>query len=202
MKRTYYTLKTELVPGWTLPRGPLAVRENMISGVCGVDRPDPARWEQQPHVAFANLKLDAAAVKTFTAAYGPLIADLSQLPEAGEQFEVHLTLVGYMQDQLRRAWRERDAKVLWFPMGAENVELYYMAMMWTGRGMTLAPADCWTYLQLLLTRDLDEKRARFCPNKTCKAPYFVGRTNQMFCSHKCASEESVRRWRKKQRRTR
>ena len=74
--------------------------------------------------------------------YGPPILDMAQLPEEpGEQFEVNMFSVGQMQDRLRRAWRARDAKALWFPRGGEELAIYYVAMTWSAPGMVIAPAD-------------------------------------------------------------
>ncbi len=202
MRKRHYEMTNEVRPGWTLPGGPIVVEKDALLGLSGPDRPVPARWKQPPHVAFANMNFDIDSVKSFTRTYGPPILDMAQLPEEpGEQFEVNMFSVGQMQDRLRRAWRARDAKALWFPRGGEELAIYYVAMTWSAPGMVIAPADVWTYMRLLLTRDIEAKLARMCASPKCPEPFFVaGRTNQDFCrnpKYQCGNAEMQRRWRER-----
>jgi hypothetical protein len=226
MRQTYYTLATSIKPGWTLPfPKSFKVKGDVITAQAGHERPDPTRWPELPHAVLANLDfpraIGAPKLIEFMRTYGPPLADLAEIPEPGEPFEISVTLVGYMQDQLRRAWQGRrnepiapnrwfprglknnivryDAKTLWFPQGPdENRARYDLPMMWGAGGISLRVADCWTYLRLLLTRDLAEKRARFCKNPTCPEPHFIAkRNNQKFCTRDCANVIAQRNFRKR-----
>jgi hypothetical protein len=198
MKRTYYTLTTRIEAGWNLPCQ-LKLTKTGVTGAIGPLVAHPSIWREAPHVTFANLAygkpLTSIAVRGFIREHGVVGTDKE--PQVREEFEVSNLLFSYTQDSFRRVWREGKASAVFFPAGAEDEDRYSLSLLRDPDGFALYPANCLTYMRFLLARDLDEKRARFCPNRTCKAPYFIGRTNQIFCSHKCASEESVRRWRKK-----
>jgi hypothetical protein len=179
------------------------LRKRTLFGHVGDEVPNPARWKQPPHVAFANLLIDPKSVRAFNSTYGPVITDPNEIPEAGDSFEVHLTLLGYMQDRLRDVWRDRrDLKLLWFGRGGEGSEDedpgYYLPVRFTARAGELHISDCWTYLRLLLARDLLSGRARICENDTCPTPYFVARREDaIYCCHKCATDVATWRYRRK-----
>ena len=199
MRRTYYKLTVPIVPGWMRTTS-TAIRPNAILGTVGGELVDAARWPSPPHVALANWNMgDAKTARMFVTTYGPLIADLAQLPESGDRFEVNLTIVGYLKERLCRAWIDRDGKALWFPQGAENLEHYLLPLAWGAQGIELRFAGCWTYLCALLTRDLAERRAWVCKNPTCPAPYFIAMrgNNTKFCSKKCATHTAVRNFRER-----
>src|SRR5580704_32668 len=121
--RSYYDMKFGVRPGWTRVTS-LSIRRNTILGTVGSDLIDSSRWPSEPHVALANLNVkDVKTLAMFTRAYGPLIADVTDIPEAGDQFEVDVTLVGYLKQRLIDAWRAKDAKQLWVMDGDERYDL-------------------------------------------------------------------------------
>ena len=196
--RSYYDMKFGVRPGWTRVTS-LSIRRNTILGTVGSDLIDSSRWPSEPHVALANLNVkDVKTLAMFTRVYGPLIADVTDIPEAGDQFEVDVPLVGYLKQRLIDAWRAKDAKGLWV---MDGVERYDLALTWSGKKIQLAPADVFTYSRLLLTRDISEKRARVCANEDCIAPYFIAkRSDQIYCEWKCANLIMQRNFRKRRKR--
>lgn len=184
-------------PGWTRVTS-TALRPGKIVGTVGGELVDPRAWKDPPHMALANLDLaNPKTIRMFTRLYGPLTDDV----EAGDRFEVDIKEVGYIKERVCAAWRARDAKRLWFPDGLENLTTYSLPITWGARGIELAPADVWTYLRLLLTRDIEQRRAHICPNPTCEAPYFIARRNKKLCSDGCRNVVGQRnfkkRWRKR-----
>jgi hypothetical protein len=217
MSRAYYDLQAQIRPGWLLanPRS-YRLRKNVIDGHVTNEVPNPARWKEPPHVAFANISIDAKAVRMFNSTYGPLFADVDEIPNEGDdEFQVNLTLLGYMQDRIREVWRDKlKLSQLWIAQGRELFDRYILLLCrigrpsdasWRGKDLSglsgeLLVADCWTYLRMLLARDLESGRARICKNPECVTPYFVaGRTDQDYCCHKCSSGVSVKRFRKRER---
>jgi hypothetical protein len=206
-----------MVPGWTLPdphsltleknvvnaQAPFLGKTDVLRGHTGHKHPDPSRWPDPPHVFLANIGYanriaSVEEVEKFTRRYGPLSVDPGSSAPA-DSFEVYVASFGERQEKLRHAWRRQDAKSLWFPAGFENFEQFDLPLFWGDRGVVLRPADCWTYLSLLLTRDLTEDRARICENKTtCPTPFFVAtRGNKKFCSWDCANVVTQRNFRKR-----
>ena len=205
MRRTYYEVTLPINPGWMLA-GSVDIRhkDNAVLGTVGTDLANPMRWKEPPHVILANLGYTPSQpggvatieeVRRFVKKVGP-VAKFSQGPEAGNQFEINVELFGYMQDSLRNAWLLKDARRLWLQRGFENLDNFPVS--WATGGIELRPADCWTYIRLLLMRDLIEKRARVCANQSCPAPYFIARrNNQKFCEWKCANVVAQRDFRKR-----
>jgi hypothetical protein len=197
MNSNYYTLNIKVRPGWTLPDpGSLRLRKNVLSGYAGYTVASTTRWKELPHVVFANVDSPGAAtaakILQFAKTYG-VLEDL----ETGDPFEMFFDTFGYAQDKFRYAWRERDAKTLWFPFGAEQLYNYEVPFVWS-TARVLCPADVLTYMKFLLTRDLAGRRARICANKTCATPYFIAkRNNQIFCAHSCANLVTQRNFRKR-----
>jgi hypothetical protein len=204
--RAYYALEAPIVPGWRLldPNAPIAIKKNailedapfrgktdVVSFYPGRAVPNPRRWREAPHVALANLGYPSRDRTTgeliaFLKQYGTLIADDGGLA-AGGLFEMSVAEFREIQETLQDAWRRRDAKLLWFSQGFENFDHFNLRFTWAGRGLAQWPADCWTYLRLLLTRDLAAGRAKVCRNPKCNTPAFVSKRNDaIFCSHKCA----------------
>jgi hypothetical protein len=204
--RAYYELQARISPGWTLPSPrSLQLDGNTFSGRTTDTVPRSASWLSPPHEAFANVRIaDTKAVRSFLLTYGPLIADVSEIPEEGDSFETNLTLLGYMQDQVRRAWRSGKVEDV-RPRGRDtNVELFSGDFI--TRNGELRIASLWTYTRLLLARDIASGRARICDNRksaTCSKRYFIAkRGDAKNCSRRCAIAVSVRRHReKKERRT-
>jgi hypothetical protein len=196
--RPYLDISFVLRPGWARVTS-LEILDSTIIGETGRDLVDPKRWPNAPHVAFANLNVtDMKTLAMFTRLYGPPTADITKIPAAGDRFEVDYFMVGRMRERVRFAWRAKDAKELWL---FENVERYDMPFTVSGKKLQLAPADVFTYIRLLLTRDISENRARICANPNCPSPYFIyKRRDQKFCEHKCASLIMVQRDRERKRR--
>jgi hypothetical protein len=198
--RSYYDITLPLTPGWKAVRSTRA-RRGGITGDVGHDPFRASGWKTPPHAALANLDLtNLKTLEMFTRTYGPLIADIGDIPEAGEEFEVEPTLVGYMKHRLIDAWRERDARRLWT---MDGLDTYYLPAVYQRGALVLSPADCFTYARLLLTRDIESGRARICKNPDCNTPYFIAkRRDQVYCEWKCANLITQRNFRKRQRRKR
>jgi hypothetical protein len=200
--RPYYDMSFVVRPGWRRVTS-LEVLERTIfgetmvfSGETGSEIIDWKHWPDKPHVAFANLDLmDPETLKMFTKTYGPVIADLTKLPAADHRFEVDLYMVVSMRERVRSAWRAKDAKRLWL---SESVERYDMPFTVSGKTLQLAPNDVFTYLRLLLTRDISEGRARICNNPDCATPYFITkRSDQTHCEWKCTNLIQQRKYRER-----
>jgi hypothetical protein len=209
MRRTYYTLSVEIRPGWTLPNErSLKYTKDVITGELSSKLADPTGWLiEPPHILFANLGYStsrpdgwasAAEACAFIKKYGVVDTgnDSGEALEVGERFVVSALPFGYMQHAFRHAWRKGDAKAVWFPQGFENFNNYILPLTRAVEGFELRPSDCLTYMRFLLARDLTERRARICTNKTCPAPYFVAtRGNAKFCSRDCANVVAQRNFR-------
>ena len=212
--RAYYPLETPIVAGWRLldPGAPLNIKRDVDVGETdvvtfwpGSTLPNPRRWRQPPHEALANLgypsrERTATELCTFIKQYGTLVADSSGLADSGF-FEISVTTFRNLQERLQDAWRRADAKQLWLMRGLKELDNFDLPVTWV-RGLALCPADCWTYIRLLLTRDLGAGRAKVCANPQCSlTPFFIAKRNDaMFCSHKCALDVNNRRERFRKRR--
>ncbi len=211
MRKKYYQLLAPVVPGFcattsavarktsyyghTAPDYLRAVRSGLgyVVGSVGGDYADPGRWEEPPHQLLANLGWPGTAklaqVRDFTQTVAPLEADIAQIPEKGDQFEISVGVFGWTQDKLRRAWKKPNAenlKALWFPEGLENLEHAWLPVAWESRGLVLRPADLWTYIRLLFVRDLEEGRVRRCVNERCLHPHFIAsRKDKKYCGTAC-----------------
>ncbi len=207
MRRTYYELTVPIKPGFALPDpATVNLKKNVIAGWLGLSLADPKQWKEPPHVALANLgheRLNHAATIEqacmFVKRHGlPMSDEQYKILGPGEPFEIAIRYFRAKQDQLRYAWERKDSKALWFDSGLENLDLFYLPVTWATGGLELQPADCWTHLRLLLTRDLATKRARICANSNCPAPYFIAtRGNKIFCTHACANAVAQRNLRKR-----
>lgn len=217
MSRAYYDLQAQIRPGWLLANSRAwRLRKNVLDGHTLHEVPNPAKWKDPPHVAFANMIVDAKSVRAFANTYGPLIATLDEIPdEGGDGFEINLTLLGYIQDEIREVWRgKRELIHLWVGRGAElairtfllpcriarPTEANWHDYVVPGRSGELLVDSCLAYLRMLLHRDLESGRARVCKNPECVTPYFVaGREDKEFCCHQCAVDVNVPKWRKRMR---
>ena len=201
MRQSYYTLTAPIRPGWRLPfPQSIGRRGDSIVGSTGNKSPNPKSWPDPPHVFFANLGYDhrlatAEEIVKFVKHYGQLLTHPGTDSPAGDRFEVSINGFGRLQEKIRHAWLRKETKPLWFAEGFEEFEQYNLPLFWASD--SLQPTDCWTFMCLLLTRDLSEGLARICPNPTCNTPYFVAkRNNQKFCEWKCANVVAQRNFRK------
>jgi hypothetical protein len=122
-------------------------------------------------------------VLDFIGTYGVLFDASSR---ADGVCEVSVRKFRDLQERLREAWRRNDAKALWFPRGGEELDNFEVPFTWRG-DLALRPADLWTYMRLLLTRDLATGHAKVCKWPRCAAPFCVmRRTDGESCSHECA----------------
>jgi len=201
MKKAYYDLQARFRPGWCAahPKS-IKISGALISGWTRGGRVDPASWERPPHVAFANLDaLEKKQVIEFMATYGPIGLQFENVESStgSKEFDASMIDVREKQGRLRLAWRDRDAKGVWLSPGFEEWPFYDLPLMWLKRDEFRIPG-VWTYMRLLLTRDIATGRARSCKNKSCKTPYFIAnRSDAEDCSQTCASAAAVRRFRKK-----
>jgi len=214
MRRTYYELKTRVRPGFALPVADcVKIKKDVVTGTVGTltRQLDPPRWIDPPHVALANLGYEnpkhlatVEQARWFVTRYGPPLSDEHTMfiPGGWDTFEISVGEFNQRQDQLRYAWKNRDAKPLLFGWGFENADLFYLPARWTPKGVELCPAECWTYMQLLLTRDIVEGRARICAKPDCITPFFVAkRNNRKYCyDSDCANNMAQRNFRRRNKR--
>ncbi|HTB93154.1 MAG TPA: hypothetical protein VK728_10010 [Candidatus Sulfotelmatobacter sp.] len=214
MKKSYYTLTTNILPGWPLPRGGHRIEQGEIASTLGSRLADAGAWKDPPHVALANLGYDPAkrggfasekAIVSFLKQYGPLGARPEEVGEPGEPFWLRLASFHEMQERLREAWKKRDHRFFVDPSrlkGGTGYE-HLLRVNWEMKGgmLVMRLATWYDYVAILLTRDIVERRARICGNPNCVTPYFVAeRRDAKYCSHPCAVAVSVRRFRERKRR--
>jgi len=200
MSASYYTLHTALRPGWTAAHSKsLKLRGVVFHGWTQQKSVDPLRWKCPPHQAFANIEVrDKRQVGEFMTTYGPIGLEYETVGSS-EPFEASMLEARNMQALLRLVWRNHDTKALWFQPGLEAGDFYLMWLMWPSKAADdLLIPGVWSFMRLLLGRDIATGRARRCRNKACKTPYFVAfRSDAVFCSQTCAVASAVRRFRGK-----
>jgi hypothetical protein len=216
--RSYYQMTTQIRPGWRLAHpSSLKIQNGVFSGWLSSRAVDERAWRDAPHVTLANLgykpanpKLVAseAEVKKFVLEYGPLGVGLMDTggSESETPFDFPIFVFRWHQQQLRDAWERRDATLFTDPGNfIEGLGFDYVPMNWhvTKKGVELQPANCLTYMSILLIRDIASGNARICPNPTCPAPYFIApRTNRKFCSAACRNVVGQRNFKKRWQRRR
>jgi hypothetical protein len=164
-----------------------------------IERPKGIKRDD-PHVFLANFR--KVRIGDDVAAFAA---------ECGQPFAARLPLrdaVAWLRDaqrRLRKAWKSGDAAPLWiYPGYAGERERFRFPIYFRfpkRRDVVASPGDLMDYVQLVATRDVIDGRAKVCAKKNCRHPYFVAeRGDAKFCSHACASEVSVKRFRKKKKR--
>jgi len=124
-------------------------------------------------------------VVAFVRTYGVLLTGASVLET--DPCEVSVAEFRDLQETVRYAWRTNKAKTLWFNRGAEELDRFDLPFTWVDDEFALHPADLWSYIQLLLTRDLTTGHAKVCKFPRCAAPFCVRKRSDFeFCSHECA----------------
>lgn len=216
VKKSYYTLTTQLLPGWHLPHGGHGIKDGQLEIALGPRLADVGTWTDPPHVALANLGYnpnlggglaDQKAMAAFIKRYGALGVSPEEVGEAGDPVWLSLETFHLTQERLRAAWRKRDHRLFVDPdrlKGATGYE-HVLRLNWEMRDgeLVMRLASWYDYVAILLARDVAERRARVCGNPNCVAPFFVAnRTDTMYCSHPCAVVVNVHRFRRRQQRRR
>lgn len=210
MRKRYYELTAPVKPGFShagSTGGYPSDSADIIRGGVGGELVDSAEWKFPPHIALANLGYPGLATRKdiiqFIRTYGAIVADIAQRPEPSDTFEMSITEFRYLQEQLRRTWKNpttENLKYLWLPRGADELTVFYIPVLWTRR-IELRPSDVWTYIRLILARDIGEGLARYCANENCKHPYFVAnRKDRKCCSAACRNARNQRNFQRNRRR--
>lgn len=214
MKKTYYKLQAQVVPGWTLPHetslkvesitvrphpsvGSLEVKKRQIQGGLSSRLMDTSRLIDPPHVVLANLGLDQPEgvasdeqVLRFTARYGlPGVGGDALLDEPEIPFWLDVAVFHDHQKCVREAWRKQDHRLFTVLKGFENVPHDNLTVTWeVKRGALEMRFASWhQYAGILLARDIAAGLAKICKNKECPAPYFISeRHDQRYCSAECS----------------
>jgi hypothetical protein len=178
-----------------------------IAGTLGDERPNASRWNEMPHEAFANLRLDdtkavAAFVKTRGVLWGIVVdgstADLwlgsleeKQLFPSGRETEWSQrdsparflegsTRLFEYQQLIRRAWTGDSA-------AAREIEKIALRDLEINpsvdtRGVTLVAKKLGSLIFVLFLRDCGAGKCGVCSNPDCPARYFLkSRKTQKFC---------------------
>ena len=214
MKKSYYRFQAQIVPGWTLPHrdslkvesitvrphpriGALEVNKRELRGGLSSRPMDTGRLIDPPQVTLANLGIEqpggAASeeqVLRFTAQYGSLGVKSEEIGEPETPFWLDLATFHDTQRRLREAWTKQDPDLFTDPSGlvkGQGFDLWPINWKVKGHRLEIRPTSCYTYMQILLVRDIAAGLAKVCKNKKCPAPYFVAkRRDQRYCSAKCA----------------
>jgi hypothetical protein len=163
--------------------------------------PEKARerrpWPQQPHVFFANLKLDWQSMLGFARTYGKMLNSES-VSEQGVT-ESDIELYSQMQRLLRGAWQGDLTAIELIQFGAKHYseQAAYgpisVKPVPTSSGLDIYTHDLWTYIRLAFLTDRD--RARVCANPDCIAPYFLAkRKDTKLCGSELCATRAQRQW--------
>lgn len=169
---------------------------------------DESSWLEPPTVNLANLGYvvhepnrvaTESEIKTFILRYGNLGVGIHDTGGHSSEtpFEFPLLVFRWLQQQLRIAWETGNVQLFTDPGNfTEGLGFDYLPVNWEANqnGIKLRPANCLTYMGMVLARDLTAGRARVCENKDsgCPAPYFVSRrADAKYCSRKCAVNKNV-----------
>jgi len=214
VRRAYYTIGAHLAPSWLLPDADsFKIEDGVLAGRTSAKIADFSEHVEPPHTVFANMGYDPKrphsyasddAVIKFIKRYGAPQVRRANRP--GTPFKVSLENVRTCQMELRNAWNAGNARYFTEPPDAATwLVLDELRADWTAtpRGLELRPISLIAYMGLLLARDLAQKFARRCQNPECPAPYFVAkRSDALYCSHKCASDVNVKKFRVRQKEAR
>jgi hypothetical protein len=160
--------------------------------------PEKARarrpWPQQPHVFFANLKLDWQSMLGFTRTYGQLLRSESVSDQGTTESD--LELYSQMQQLLRDAWRGNQTAIEVIQFGAYKSEIagpIDVKPVPTSNGLDIYTHDLWTYIRLAFLADLD--RAKVCANPDCISPYFLAkRHDTKLCGSELCATWAQQQW--------
>lgn len=212
VRTAYYIVGVKISPGWKLPHPrSIKVETGRITGWAGRQDADTSQWKEPPHVVMANLgyqsiRPSAVAsdddVRRFTERYG-MDLRLRDLPVSENTAPLVLDEFRNSQKELREAWERRDHRIFTDPNGEARDQgwgWFPADLKVRGRRLELHPADVWTFMQILLARDIATGCAKVCRNPDCPAPYFIAQRNDAkYCSHSCAVAVNVRNFRQRRR---
>jgi hypothetical protein len=187
---------------------------DILSGVVGEGVVDPVSWEAPPHAAFANLGYPARAeerhVASFMKTYGVLrfgqaggLSGPIHMPMQGKVFLTSIAALRFAQDQLRSAWRRPSGehlRSLWLPENLQELGTLDLSftLLQRRQRVELCLADVWTFIRLILVRDVRDGLARFCANENCEHPFFVAnRRDQKFCGRDCRNAQNQRNFQRR-----
>jgi hypothetical protein len=210
--RTYYFDGEVVFWGW-LPED-VTVTDTHVTGRLSQENRPPA-WKTPPHVALANALIEPKVVAVFTKTYGPItrtkdhisdehhavvgedgmahrVADADELridkaltfgyPKVEQSFSFDFHEFEARRNFIRLAWHG--------DLGSMRSDMLYARFQVVpGRveKKALRTRVLWDFICVLFLIDYDAGRVRVCANRQCAAPYFLrGRTDQEFCSSRCA----------------
>jgi hypothetical protein len=161
------------------------------------------RWRQQPHIFFANLKIDWESLLLFDKTFGGLLNEHWRLMPT-QKHEIAITeadvqLAQQMQGLLRGAWRGDQTAIELLQFGATHYaeqQAYgpiQIKPVPTSHGVDIYAPDLWTYVRVAFLND--QSRARVCENPDCAAPYFLAkRKDARLCGNEACSAWAQRQW--------
>jgi hypothetical protein len=213
VKKSYYTLKARLTPGWLLPHAKsLKVEQNILTGARSSQPADGKVWKDPPHVALANLGYrsderggvaSGQDIVWFLRRFGELGLDLEEEGGVGgaaqreTPFEFRVMFFVDRQRDLREGWAQKDASLFTNPPRWRTAAQFLPVVYYIKGGrLEIKVASLDALMGILLTRDLAEGRAKMCERKNCPNPYFVAtKKDARYCSHLCAGNVAVERFR-------
>lgn len=170
-------------------------------------------WPDPPHVFFANLELTPESLRKFEKTYGPMRTWETKQRVANEERVVSSDPMTDAQERqwiLRMAWCGDTEALL--SMGIGNTVGYVpdvepargpirIVPGVTKDGIDLYALGMWSFIRIAFLHDFFEGKIGLCANSEhgCPAPYFlIPRKGQEYCTHKCAVQMNVRRFRERE----
>ncbi len=163
---SYYDISCRLRYYGRLPKS-IRIETSHVLGEFGQEVADVRRWKNPPHEYLANLPIgqegfvEPASVEAFVRKYGPLNARLdSWAPSSSSRFEESCIDFGSFQEILCGAWR-RDAEAL-SDVHAQVVDALDARTSINAGNFELISENLWSFICVLLLRDLAEEKAKVC----------------------------------------
>ena len=140
-------------------------------------------WREWPHVYLANMAINESSLRDLQSTFG--------LPKPIPEAEVR-----NVQAKLRESWKRAAAGIT----QAKLTPYPGLRIFFTPEGeLEIIAENLLTYLLVAFLRDATAGRAKICANPECLKPYFLQtKGGQIYCSHRCAVRENVRRFRQQQ----
>jgi hypothetical protein len=195
----------------------VTVSDGLVTGKLSDTKARRSAWPEPPHVALANALLEAKAVTAFTKTYGPIeepsralaptvrsLAGNAPSPDVllnlgadewvSETFSFSLDDFEEVQTRLRLAWRGDRTILEGLRTRVKGANFQVSLFEERAGDVVVRSRFLWDYICLVFLIDHDTGKAKVCGNSRCVAPYFLrGRTDNAFCSHRCAVTAGNRR---------
>jgi hypothetical protein len=210
--RSYY-FDGEMVFWGRLPED-VTITDTLVTGRLSQQDKLPT-WKTPPHLALANALIEPKVVAAFTKTYGPIttikdhISDTNfavvgedhrphpvkdddtlrmdraltfGFPKVEQSFSFNFADFEDRRNFIRLAWRGDLSS-----MRSDMLDARFQVVPGKVEKKALRTRVLWHFICVLFLIDYDAGRVRVCANRQCAAPYFLrGRTDQEFCSSRCA----------------